>query len=149
MEKIMIKIEWNCSQVKEPTTVCVHSPDIIRGICCDMSTLAQESMQIVTLNARNRMIDRHMITLGLADASLVHPREVFRPAIMDGACTIVLVHNHPSGDPSPSAEDLRVTRQMVEAGRVIGIKITDHVIIGRGQTPYVSLREKGLANFAE
>jgi DNA repair protein RadC len=145
----MIKLEWNCSQVKEPTTVAVIGPEIVRGICCDMSTLAQESMQIVTLNARNRMIDRHMITLGLADASLVHPREVFRPAILDGACTIVLVHNHPSGDPSPSAEDLRVTRQMVEAGRVIGIKITDHVIIGRGDRPYLSLREKGLANFAE
>lgn len=143
----MIKLEWNCSQVKEPTSVMVIGPEIVRGICCDLSTLAQESMQIITLNARNRMIDRHMISLGLVDASLVHPREVFRPAIMDGACTIVLVHNHPSGDPTPSVEDLRVTRQLVEAGKVIGIKVTDHVVIGRGEHSYVSLREKGLANF--
>jgi DNA repair protein RadC len=144
----MIKINWNAAQVKEPTAKYITTPDRVRAECCDMSTLAQESMHILTLNARNKMIDRHMITLGLADSSLIHPREIFRAAITDGASTIVLVHNHPSGDPSPSAEDLRVTRQMIEAGRIIGIHVTDHVIIGRSETAFVSLREKGLANFA-
>lgn len=143
----MVKIEWNCSQVKESTKRLIDRPELVRAECCDMSTMAQECFQVVTLDARNKFIDRHMVTLGLVDSSLVHPREVFRPAISDGACSVVLVHNHPSGDPTPSAEDLKVTRQLVEAGKVIGIKVIDHVVIGRGDKPFVSLLEKGLANF--
>lgn len=91
------------------------------------------------------------ITRGILDASLVHPREVFKEAIRTGSAAILLVHNHPSGDPSPSAEDIRITRRMVEAGKVVDIEILDHVIMGRamGADPrdFVSLRESGLVAF--
>ncbi len=143
----MVKVEWDCAQVKEPTKKVLNSPDLVRLECRDMATMAQESIQVLTLDTRNKLIDRHMVTLGLVASSLVHPREVFRPAIADGASSVVLVHNHPSGDPTPSAEDLKVTRQLVAAGKIIGIEVLDHIVIGRGETPFISLREKGLANF--
>lgn len=115
----------------------------------DTAALAQEAFTILTLNTKYKVIDRHLITLGIADAALVHPREVFRTAIADGACAIILSHNHPSGDPTPSAEDVRITRQIAEAGRIIGIEVLDHVIIGRGEEnrPFCSLRESGLVAF--
>jgi DNA repair protein RadC len=91
------------------------------------------------------------ISSGLLDASLVHPREVFREAIRTASAAVVLVHNHPSGDPSPSAEDLRVTRQLIEAGRVVDIDVLDHIILGHRTkatgADYCSLRESGLVDF--
>ena len=93
-----------------------------------------------------------MATLGVADSCLVHPREVFRGAIMKNACAIIVVHNHPSGDSAPSAEDVRITKQLIEAGKVVDIKVLDHVILcppsgdeGKGQC--FSLREQGLCTF--
>lgn len=91
------------------------------------------------------------ITRGILDASLVHPREVFKEAIRSSSAAIVLVHNHPSGDPTPSNEDLRITRQLVEAGRVVDIEVLDHVILGRRHgtdgRDFLSLRESGLISF--
>ena len=91
------------------------------------------------------------ITRGILDASLVHPREVFKEAVRTSSAALVLVHNHPSGDPSPSPEDLRITRQLVEAGRIMDIEVLDHIIMGRaeeGRTQdYLSLRESGLIAF--
>lgn len=135
--------------VRESTPVLCRTPEDAAQLVADTATLAQESFTVITLNTKHKVIDRHLITLGLADSSLVHPREVFRTAIQDGAAAIILSHNHPSGDPSPSAEDLRITRQLVEAGRILDIQILDHVIIGRGETPFTSLREAGLVNFAQ
>jgi DNA repair protein RadC len=139
-------------RVMEPeTNLSARSPEDTRKICADMADLAQESFVVLLLNTRNRVIDKVMITLGIMDCSLVHPREVFRPAILKNACAIILVHNHPSGDPSPSADDLRVTKQLVEAGKIIGIKILDHVIIGRRSDEqmkdFCSLRETGMSQF--
>jgi len=141
--------------VRESTGEHVRTPEDVGRVCADISGLAQESFHVLTLNAKNRLINRHLVSLGLADASLVHPREVFRSAIgADGACAVILVH--PSGDPAPSAEDLRITRQLVQAGRVVDIKVLDHVIIGRpigvvdgqpGQPGFLSLRESGLVSF--
>jgi DNA repair protein RadC len=91
----------------------------------------QEEFHIVTLNTKNNVIDTHQISVGTLDASLVHPREVFRPAIKDSASSIILVHNHPSGDPTPSAEDLTVTRRLQESGKMIGIQVLDHIVLGR------------------
>jgi DNA repair protein RadC len=81
-----------------------------------------------------------LVTRGILDASLIHPREVFRPAVGEGAAGVILVHNHPSGDPTPSAEDRAVTRQLAEAGRALGIPVLDHVVVGRGS--YASLAEE-------
>jgi len=92
-----------------------------------------------------------LITRGILDASLVHPREVFKEAVRTSSAAVVLAHNHPSGDPHPSAEDIRITRQLIEAGRVMDIEVLDHIILGRaedGRTQdYASLRESGLVVF--
>ena len=128
--------------------VRARSPADIAALCADIRQSAQEAFIVIDLNAKNNVIDTRLVTLGLLDASLVHPREVFRGAIADNAAAVVVVHNHPSGDPTPSAEDIRITRQLVEAGKVLDVQVLDHVVIGRGETPFTSLRETGLVNFA-
>jgi DNA repair protein RadC len=142
--------------VRESSGTRVATPADVYGICRDVAALAQETFHVLVLDAKNRLKNRCMVSLGLADAALVHPREVFRCAIESGASALVLVHGHPSGDPTPSAEDLRITRQLVEAGKIVDIKILDHVIIGRpvdskGDLPahlgYFSLRESGMVAF--
>jgi len=148
----MIAQNWQTAVVslpllREPSGARVSNPAEISAACADMRMLAQECQQVFTLDAKNRIINRHMITLGLVNATLSHPREIFRPAITDGAAGIVLVHNHPSGDPTPSAEDVSITRKAVEAGKIVDIRVVDHVIIGRGERKYVSLREAGLVSF--
>lgn len=99
----------------------------------------QEEFHIVTLTTKLVVIKSHRITFGTLDASLVHPREVFRPAIKDSASAIILAHNHPSGDPTPSAEDHSVTRRMDEVGKVLGITVVDHIVMAKGGC--VSIRE--------
>ncbi len=116
------------------------------------ATLGREVFWALLLDAKNRLKCQPVdVTAGILDASLVHPREVFREAVRSAAAAVVLAHNHPSGDPSPSAEDLRITRQLVDAGGVVDIKVLDHVILGRcGATHkdgYLSLRESGVVKF--
>jgi DNA repair protein RadC len=100
----------------------------------------QEEFHALLLNSRHRVVRELLLTRGILDTALIHPREVFRPAVGEGAAGIILVHNHPSGDPTPSAEDRAVTRQLVEAGRVLGIPILDHVVIG--SSSYASLGDE-------
>jgi DNA repair protein RadC len=100
-----------------------------------------EEFHVAILNAQHRLERDVLVTRGLLDASLVHPREVFREAIAERAAAVILVHNHPSGDPTPSAEDRAVTAQLVAAGRLLDIPVHDHVIVGRGR--YVSFAEAG------
>jgi DNA repair protein RadC len=106
-----------------------------------------EHFQAVLLNVRRKLIRVEIISQGLVDSILVHPREVFRPAIAANASALVLVHNHPSGDPTPSEADIRVTRDLIRAGQLLKIEVLDHVIIGRRAAEngrdYVSLRELG------
>ncbi len=85
------------------------------------------------LNNQNNIIDKQLISRGILDSAILHSREVFNPAIKNSASRIILVHNHPSGNPEPSSEDLEVTKQIVEAGELIGIKVLDHVITGDGK----------------
>ncbi|MDA1053333.1 MAG: DNA repair protein RadC [Planctomycetota bacterium] len=99
----------------------------------------QEEFHIVTLSTKNQVIDTHRITVGTLDASLVHPREVFRAAIKDAASSIILVHNHPSGDPTPSSEDRKVTERLTDVGKTLGIEVLDHIVLGKGSA--VSIRE--------
>ena len=99
----------------------------------------QEEFHIVTLDTKNQLISTHQITVGTLDASLVHPREVFRAAIKDAASSIILVHNHPSGDPTPSREDFAVTKRLEESGKTIGIEVLDHIVLGAFQS--ISIRE--------
>jgi len=100
-----------------------------------------EQFGIVLLDIRFRLLRTRLLSVGTVDHSVVHPREVFREALSARASAIVLFHNHPSGDPTPSQDDVRLTRRLVEAGRIMGIEVTDHVILA--DTRYVSLRECG------
>ena len=128
---------------------CV-SPEACAALCADIAQLAQECFVVIDLNARNNVIDKRLISLGILDASLVAPREVFRGAITGMAKAVILAHNHPSGDPTPSAEDIRITRKLIEAGKILDLQVLDHVIIGRpsdGNKGYYSLRETGLVDF--
>jgi DNA repair protein RadC len=106
-----------------------------------------EHFQVVLLNTRRRLIRVEKLSQGTLDSILVHPREVFRPAIAANASGLVVVHNHPSGDPTPSEADIKVTRDLIRAGQLLKIDVLDHVIIGRATTErvkdYVSLRELG------
>ncbi|TWU06038.1 RadC family protein [Stieleria varia] len=99
----------------------------------------QEEFHIVTLSTKHAPINTHLITRGTLDASLVHPREVFRPAIRDMAAAVILVHNHPSGDPTPSREDHQVTQRLTEAGKLLGITVLDHIVVA--SRACVSIRE--------
>ena len=99
----------------------------------------QEQFHVVTLNSKMGVIETHRITIGTLDASLVHPREVFRPAIRDAARSIILAHNHPSGDPTPSREDIAVTKRMEQVGEMIGIPVMDHIVMGK--SGLVSVKE--------
>ena len=106
-----------------------------------------ECFAVLCLDTKNGLRIAEVVTKGLLDASLVHPREVFRTAIAKSAASIVLAHNHPSGDVTPSMEDICITRQLVEAGKVVDIKVLDHVIVGPGTDNVHSMREEGMVDF--
>jgi len=91
----------------------------------------QENFYVLMLNTKNVVIKDELISKGVLDSALIHPREVFKPAIKNSAARIILIHNHPSGDPSPSEEDLDITKAIMEVGEKIGIRVVDHVIVGR------------------
>lgn len=101
-----------------------------------------EAFFVLMLNTRRRIRGHYMVTLGTMDTLLVHPREVFRAAIVAGASALVLMHNHPSGDPTPSEADIKVTRDLIRGGQLLKIEVLDHVIIGAGAT-HSSLRTMG------
>lgn len=140
--------------VKDPP---IRDPETVYRLVRPLITAAtagdrQESFMVLLLNTKNRLIGiPRETTRGLLDSSPVHPREIFREAVRDSAASIILAHNHPSGDPTPSKEDIDITRRLVEASKILGIRIVDHVICGTpsDMSPgYVSLREKNLVSFA-
>lgn len=100
-----------------------------------------ENFTCLYLNTKNQVIHRQTIFIGSLNTSIVHPREVFKEAFRRAAASIICLHNHPSGDPAPSREDIEVTKRLVECGRIIGIEVLDHIIIGDHK--FVSLKEKG------
>ena len=103
---------------------------------------AQEVFGILILNAKNKIVAVHEVSRGILNRSLVHPREVFKPAVLHNAAAIICFHNHPSGDPEPSRDDIEITKRLVEAGKIMAIGILDHIIVGDGR--YVSLKEMGV-----
>ncbi len=101
----------------------------------------REHMIALLLDTKNKINGVHTVSIGTLNSSIIHPREVFKAAIMGNAAALILIHNHPSGDPNPSQEDLEVTRRIREAGELIGIPLLDHIILGDGS--HVSLKERG------
>ena len=126
----------------------LDTPERIADLLRDENRLYEvEHFQVVLLNTRKRLIRVERISQGTLDTTIAHPREVFRHALAANAAAIVLVHNHPSGDPTPSEADIRVTRDMIRAGQLMKIEVVDHIILGKGTTErpkdYASLRELG------
>jgi DNA repair protein RadC len=121
----------------------VRSPrDVVELFAPRLEDLPVEEFHVAVLDSQHRLERDIMVTRGILNSSLVHPREVFREAIAERAAAIILVHNHPSGDPTPSADDRVVTEQLVAAGRLLDIPVHDHIVIGRGR--YTSFAEAGL-----
>jgi DNA repair protein RadC len=116
--------------------------DVYERCAPSLRDLPQEEFHLLLLNTQHAILRELIVTRGTLDTSVVHPREVFRAAIAESAAALILVHNHPSGDPLPSPEDREVTAQLVAAGRLIGIPVIDHVVIGDAR--YVSFVESGL-----
>ena len=121
----------------------VRSPaDVAKLLMPEMGILEQEQLRVVLLNTKMQIMDVVTVYVGNVNSTIVRPAELFREAVRVNTPAIVMVHNHPSGDPTPSLQDIEVTRKVVQAGRALGIEVFDHLIIGTGR--YVSLKERGL-----
>jgi len=136
--ELMKRINSYC---KEMHPVISSSKDVVKLVAPHMKYLKQEEFRVLLLDGKNRLIRHQRISLGSLDKALVHPRDVFRPAIAEGATSIILVHNHPSGDPTPSEQDFLLTRELYMCGKVVDIEVLDHVIIGLSD--HVSLKDLG------
>lgn len=121
----------------------VRSPqDVANLLLPELRDVKKEHLKSVLLDTKNRVQKVVTVSVGILDSSLVHPREVFKDAIQASAASLIVAHNHPSGDPTPSAEDKRITQRLAEAGQIIGIELLDHIILGDNR--WVSLKERGL-----
>ena len=149
MSKILVSFE-RVALVKEKVGKYelpkkVSSPDQVYKAITMLTNAeeeAQEVFGILVLNIKNKIVAVHEISRGILNSSMVHPREVFKPAILHNAAAIVCFHNHPSGDPEPSKDDILITHRLVEAGKIMGIEVFDHIIVG--DNGYVSLKERGV-----
>ena len=139
----------SCKLVKEKTTRydvnnTLTSPETAYKFIecvCELSSEPEENLMMLTLSTKNTVTGVFTVSKGSLNSSLVHPREVYKRALLNNANSIMIFHNHPSGDPAPSREDIAITKRLEEAGKIIGIKLLDHLIIGDER--FTSLREKG------
>ena len=132
---------------EERQSLTIDSPIAIADLCSEMRFLDRESLRVVLLDAKQHLIKIATVSQGTVNESLAHPREIFKPVITHSAYSFILVHNHPSGDPSPSEADLRLTRRINEASRILQLNLIDHVIIGSpaaGRNSYFSFKEGGV-----
>ena len=130
-----------------PSPRKLDGPNAVSELSLDLARSADDGREhfwAVLLNAQLGYLMHTEVSVGTLNASLVHPREVFGPALREGAASLVLIHNHPSGDPTPSQEDIRLTRQLVDAGKLLDLPVHDHVIVGNGTGVWVSFAERGL-----
>ena len=128
--------------LKDKKTEIYLKPKEIWEELKDLRDHKKEHFVIFYLDSRNQEIKREIISVGSLNANLVHPREVFEPAVKNLAAQIILAHNHPSGDPEPSEDDLEITKRLVESGKILGIEVVDHIIITK--TGFISFKEKNL-----
>ncbi|WP_079480871.1 RadC family protein [Halobacillus salinus] len=137
-----IEMGRRMQQMKPVERYMIRSPeDGADFVMEEMRDLKQEHFICLFLNTKNQVLHRQTVFIGSLNASIVHPREVFKEAVKRSAASIICAHNHPSGDPSPSQEDIQVTRRLQECGKMIGIEVLDHLVIG--DRKFVSLKEKG------
>ena len=143
MPKITIPV-WRFELVREgEITPGVKGPDQAESLARKLIPQGadREYFVAIYLNAKNQPIGSHMVSIGSLDSSLVHQREVLKPAILAGAYSFIVAHNHPSGDPEPSEEDITITHRLQEAGALLGIPLLDHIVIGTGRS--FSMRREG------
>ena len=137
-----VELGRRIGQVRKPGRPMVSSPtDVDRLLRGRITNLDRENFVVVLLNIKNEVIGAPTVSVGTLSTSLVHPREVFKPAIRASAASVILAHNHPSGKVEPSPEDREVTRRLREAAGILGIEVLDHVIMGDG---YYSMKEHGM-----
>lgn len=129
MRRPPYRVNEAIASTPRPEAVSIRGPEDVLALCRGMTRLRVEEFRVLLLNARHEFMRRVTVSRGSLNASIVHPREVFRPAIVASAASVVLVHNHPSGDPEPSEEDLSITKRLVEVGELHGIAVLDHIVI--------------------
>ena len=133
------------TQMEHPTEdlPVISCPDDVRRLLGpEMSGLAQEQLRVLLLNTKNKVVGQRVVYQGNVNSSMIRPAEVLRPAVMEAVPSIIVCHNHPSQDPTPSPEDAAITRELAQAGKLLGIELLDHVVIGGER--FVSLKERGL-----
>jgi len=141
--KAAVELGKRLAATNEDAKPIIRSPDdVAKLMMADLRYEAKEHLYALVLDSRNQVRHRRLVSTGTLTESLVHPREVFREAIRFSAAALVLVHNHPSGDPEPSPADISTTRRLTEAGKVLGVDILDHIVIGDGM--WRSLKQLGL-----
>ncbi|MBU8879558.1 DNA repair protein RadC [Bacillus sp. FJAT-29790] len=137
-----VEIGRRISNLSYDDRYVIRSPeDGAKYVMNDMRFLSQEHFVCLYLNTKNQVLHKQTVFIGSLNASIVHPREVFKEAFRRSAASIICAHNHPSGDPTPSKEDIEVTKRLTECGKIIGIDVLDHLIIGENK--FISLKEKG------
>ncbi len=130
----------------QPSPRTLGSPEAVALVARDLLRAADDDKEhfwVIFLNAQNHYLMHTLVSTGTQSASLVHPREVLGPALRIGASALILVHNHPSGGPTPSREDLRLTRQLADGAQLLDLRLHDHLIIGNGSEQWVSLAQRG------
>jgi len=124
----------------------LSSPEAVVLLAIDLMEANDDDKEhfwVLLLNAQNHYLMHTEVSVGTQSATLVHPREVLGPAVREGASAIILVHNHPSGDPTPSREDLRLTRQLQQGAQLLDLRLHDHIVIGNGTRRWISLSQRG------
>ncbi|MZP31410.1 DNA repair protein RadC [Heliobacterium undosum] len=137
----VVELALRLNRAKKGPKEVVRSPEDGYKLLERMRFLDKEEFRVVALNTKNQVLSIETISIGSLSSSIVHPRETFKPLLLKSAAACLLAHNHPSGDPTPSREDREITRRLVEAGRIMGIEVLDHIVIGDGR--YSSLKELG------
>ena len=133
------------TQPERPTgnLPAINCPDDVRRLLGpEMAPLAQEQLRVLLLDIKNNVVSQRIIYVGNVNSSIVRPAEVLRPAVIEAVPSIIVCHNHPSGDPTPSPEDVAITKDLAAAGKLLGVELLDHVVIGGDRS--VSLKERGL-----
>lgn len=141
--KAAVELGRRLKNYRRDNSIKINSPlDAADLIMEEMRHLRKEHLRVIFLNTKNVVIDVKDLSIGSLNASVVHPREIFSEAIRKSSASIIVCHNHPSGDPTQSQEDINITKRLYEVGKIIGIELLDHIIIG--DNCYVSLKEKGI-----
>ena len=139
----LIELVKRMFNTKNGNPVACTSPKDVAGLLTpEMQFLDREHFKVLSLSTKNKVITIETVSIGSLNSTIVHPREIYKNPIKNSAAAIIAVHNHPSGDPTPSSEDIEITKRLYQVGELLGIELLDHIIIGDGE--YFSFKEKGL-----